>query len=69
MIKHGGKIAIMDFKPIEMLKGPPIDIRCSPQELKKIFESHNLKQTYLNEDIGEDIGEDKSHYLVIFTKE
>lgn len=69
LIKRGGKIAIMDFKPIEMSKGPPIDIRSSPEELKKVFESHDLKQTYLNEDIGEDMGEDKSHYLVIFTKE
>lgn len=69
IIKNKGRIAIMDFKPIEMTKGPPIDIRLSPEDLENIFAKHDLKKTYLNDDIGEDIGDEKSHYLVIFEKE
>lgn len=69
IIKNDGRIVIMDFKPIEMTKGPPIDIRLSPEELESIFMEHNLKKTYLNDNIGEDVGDEKSHYLIIFEKE
>lgn len=69
VINDDGKIAIMDFKPLDMERGPPIEIRSSPQELEEIFNNHNLKKIYLNEDIGEDIPEGKSHYLIMFKKE
>ena len=69
IIKSDGKIAIMEFKPVEMDWGPPIDIRLSHAELEKIFGDYGLKKTYLNVDIGKDIGETKSHYLIIFEKE
>lgn len=69
ILNNDGRIAIMDFKPIEMSKGPPIDIRLSPDELEDIFAKHDFKKTYLNDDIGEDVGEEKSHYLIIFEKE
>ena len=69
IIKSDGKIAIMEFKPVEMDWGPPIDIRISHAELEKIFGDYGLKKTYLNVDIGKDIGETKSHYLIIFEKE
>lgn len=69
ILKNGGKMAIMDFKPIELPRGPPVDIKYSPEELEEIFNNHDFKKIYLNEDIGEEIPEGKSHYLIIFEKE
>ena len=36
--------------------------------LEELFNNHGLKMTYLNEEIGEDIPEGKSHYLIMFAK-
>lgn len=69
VIKDNGKITIMDFKPFDMQKGPPTDIKKSPEELEEIFNNHGLNKVYLNEEIGEDLPEGKSHYLIIFEKE
>lgn len=69
VINDGGKIAIMDFKPFEMQKGPPIEIKKSPEQLEEIFNDYGLKKTYLNEEIGESLPEGKSHYLIMFEKE
>lgn len=69
LVKHGGKIAIMDFKPIQTEKGPPLDIRISHCELEELFANHGLKKVYLNVDIGQEIPEGKSHYMIIFEKE
>ena len=62
-------MAIIDFKPLEMSWGPPTDIRYSPDELEKIFDNHNFRKVYLNDDIGAEIPQGKSHYLIIFEKE
>lgn len=67
--KSDGRIAVMDFKPIEMTKGPPIDVRISHVELEKIFNEYGLKKDYLTVDIGEENPQGKSHYLMIFKKE
>ena len=69
IIKSDGRIVIMDFKPIETTRGPPIEIRLSHVEMENIFGKFNLKKTYLNVDIGEVNPEGKSHYLIIFEKE
>ena len=69
LINSDGKIAVMDFKPIEMPKGPPLEIRSSPDELEEMFAKHGLNKVYLNEEIGEEIPEGRSHYLIIFEKE
>ena len=69
IIKQDGKIAIMDYKEWEVPKGPPTAFRSSPSELEEIFSNHGLKMTYLNEEIGEDIPEGKSHYFIVFQKE
>ena len=69
IIKKDGKIAIMDYKAWEVPKGPPTAFRSSPSELEEIFRKHDLKMTYLNEEIGEDIPEGKSHYFIVFQKE
>ena len=69
IIKPDGRIAIMEFKPIEMEWGPPMDIRLSHIELEKIFNEYGLEKTYLTVDIGGETPEGKSHYLIIFEKE
>ena len=69
LIKDDGKIAIMDFKPIDMPIGPPTEIRISPSELEEIFNRHNLKKVYLNDEIGAEFEGVKSHYLMMFEKE
>ena len=68
IIKSGGKIAIMVYKAWDVPKGPPTPVRSSPEDLEKLFNEHCLKKTYLNEEIGEDIPEGKSHYLIMFAK-
>lgn len=65
----GGRMAIMDYKKQDVKNGPPTAIRSSPDDLQELFSAHGLKMTYLNEEIGEDIPEGKSHYLIIFEKE
>ena len=69
LIKDDGRIAIMDYKKWDVPKGPPTQVRSSPEELEEMFLKHNLKMTYLNEEIGEDIPEGKSHYFIVFEKE
>jgi ubiquinone/menaquinone biosynthesis C-methylase UbiE len=69
IIKDDGKIAIMDYKAWDVPKGPPTPVRSTPAELEEIFNKHGLKMTYLNEEIGEDIPEGKSHYFIVFQKE
>ncbi len=69
LTKDDGKIAIMEFKPFDMPVGPPTEIRISPADLENIFKGHNLKKVYLNDEIGAEFPEGKSHYLIIFEKE
>ena len=69
IIKQDGKIAIMDYKAWDVPNGPPTPVRSSPEELEQFFAKHGLKKVYLNEEIGEDIPQGKSHYLIIFQKE
>ena len=69
LTKDDGKIAIMDFKPFDMPVGPPTEIRIPPNDLENMFKTHNLKKVYLNDEIGADFSEGKSHYLIIFEKE
>lgn len=69
LTKNDGKIAIMDFKPFDMPVGPPTEIRIPPNDLENMFKSHNLKKVYVNDEIGADFSEGKSHYLIIFEKE
>ena len=68
IIKDDGKIAIMDYKAWDVPNGPPTKMRSSPEDLEKLFNKHNLKKVYLNEEIGEDIPQGKSHYLIMFNK-
>jgi len=69
IIKKDGKIAIMDYKAWDVPNGPPTKVRSSPEDLEKLFKNHNLKKIYLNNEIGEDIPQGKSHFLIMFQKE
>ena len=69
IVKKDGKIAIMDYKAWDVPKGPPTKYRSSPQDLEMLFYKYGLNKIYLNEDIGEDIPEGKSHFLIMFGKE
>lgn len=69
IVKKDGKIAVMDYKPWDVPKGPPTKMRSSPEDLEELFKKQNLKKIYLNEEIGEDIPEGKSHFLIMFQKE
>lgn len=69
LIKDDGKIAIVDFNKIDIPHGPSVDIKCSPERLEELFNKHNLKKAYLNEKLGADYPEGKSHYMIIFKKE
>lgn len=68
-LKDGGRIAVVDFNPIDWEIGPPKDIKCSPEMLEEIFARHGLEKTYLNNEIGQEGPEGNSHYLIIFEKE
>ena len=69
IVSADGKIAIMDYKAWDVPNGPPTKMRSSPSDLEELFNKHGLKKVYLNEEIGEDIPEGKSHYLIMFEKE
>lgn len=64
----GGRIAIMDYKKQDVKHGPPYAMRSSPEELEELFLKQGLKMTYLNNEIGEDIPEVKSHFFIVFEK-
>ena len=64
-----GKIVIMDYKKQEAKHGPPFPVRSSPEELEEIFNKHGLKMISVDNEVGEDIEQGKSHYLLIFSKD
>lgn len=68
ILKPGGRLAIMDYKKHEAKHGPRYEFRSNPNELIDIFKNHNMGLNSLNTEIGEDIPQGKSHYLIIFEK-
>ncbi|MCE7697381.1 MAG: class I SAM-dependent methyltransferase [Methanobacterium paludis] len=70
IIKPGGKIAVMDFKKMDVKHGPPFEVRSSPEEIEAMFAKHDLKMVQLDNEVGEDLEEGcKSHYLIVFKKD
>lgn len=69
ILKNDGKFAIVEFRPIDLSIGPPLEIKYAPEELEDIFNSHGFKKVYLNEELGQEGPDGKSHYLIIFEKE
>ena len=68
IINDDGKIAVVEFRPIDWSIGPPTEIKLAPAKLEEIFSSKGLKMTYLTEEIGQEGPEGYSHYLIIFEK-
>ena len=69
ILKTNGKFAIVEFRPIEWSFGPPIEIKYASDELEDIFDKYGFKKVYLNEELGLDGPNGKSHYLIIFERE
>ncbi len=69
IIRKDGKIAIVEFNPIDWSIGPPTEIKYAPSELVEIFDKYDFKKICLNDNIGQDGPEGKSHYLIIFQRE
>lgn len=69
LINDEGRIAIMDFRPVDCPIGPPAEIKCSPEELEEIFAEHGLKKVHLNENMGFECSDGNSHYMIIFERE
>lgn len=58
ILKPGGKLVVLEWRPIATPHGPPLDLRLSPQELTKIIEvrGFRVKQEF---EIG------SWHYVVV----
>jgi ubiquinone/menaquinone biosynthesis C-methylase UbiE len=61
ILKPGGRIFIVDYKK-ESLKGPPVQIRCSSEQVKKQLEDSRFKNINIFNDLP-------SHFLIIGEKE
>lgn len=68
IVKEDGKIAIVEFRPIDWEIGPPTEIKYAPSELEEIFDKFGFEKIYLNENIGQDGPNGKSHYVIIFQR-
>jgi len=60
-LKPQGKIAIVDFPPNPEIPGPPLDIRLSPEKIRKIFSPFGFRQEIVVE-------LSPSQYVVILEK-
>jgi SAM-dependent methyltransferase len=69
ILKNGGKMAVVDFNPIDWSIGPPTEIKCAPEMLEEIFSRHDFKKVCLNERMGQESSQGNSHYMIIFEKE
>jgi len=62
LLKPGGKIFIVDWKKEDMLQGPPLSIRCLPEQIKDQL----LKSQFNNVNIHTDL---PKHFLIVGDKE
>ena len=68
IIRKDGKIAIVEFNPIDWPIGPPTEIKYAPEELEEIFDEYDFRKVYLNDSVGQEGPDGKSHYLIIFQR-
>jgi len=61
VIKNGGILAVVDFKPVEGSHGPPVSIRLSPHETEEWITPYGFRTRRVL-DVGQ------QHYMVIFNK-
>ncbi|MBX7076830.1 MAG: methyltransferase domain-containing protein [Methanobacteriaceae archaeon] len=66
--KPGGRVCVMDYKKQEVRHGPPYQMRVDSEDVKKAFVDNGFKFISEDNEVGEDIPEGKSHYLLIFEK-
>lgn len=61
VLKDSGLFVIVEFKKIEGPIGPPLHVRLTPEEVKKIVAPHGFKD-------GQIIEAGEYHYAITFTK-
>lgn len=68
ILKPGGRIAVMEYKKEEARHGPRYPMRVSHEVIDELFKKHDMKFVSLDCDVGEDLGDHMSHYLIVFEK-
>ena len=68
ILKPEGKIYVMEYKKQEVRHGPPYQMRVSDEDVEKMFSDEGFKVLNVDNEVGEDIPEGKSHYLISFQK-
>jgi ubiquinone/menaquinone biosynthesis C-methylase UbiE len=68
ILKPGGRIAVMEYKKEEARHGPRYPMRVSHEVIGELFKKHDMKFVSLDCDVGEDLGDHMSHYLIVFEK-
>ena len=69
ILKPKGRVCIMEYKKQKVKKGgPKYQMRVSHEEVIESYEKNSFKLEKLDTEVGEDIPEGKSHYLLIFEK-
>lgn len=43
MLKTGGKLLVVEWKPVKTIIGPPVEHRVLPDEMKKLAQRHNVQ--------------------------
>ena len=61
MLRPGGKVFIIDWKKEEMQQGPPLGIRCLPEEVKDQLTESHFKDVEMFTELSK-------HFFVIGTK-
>ena len=68
ILKPGGRIAVMEYKKEEARHGPRYPMRVSHEVIDELFKKHDMKFVSLDCEVGEDLGDHMSHYLIVFEK-
>ncbi len=68
VLKVGGRIAVMEYKKEEARHGPRFPMRVADETVVDLFKEHDMELLSLDTEVGEDLGDHMSHYLVIFQK-
>ncbi len=61
LLKKGGKVLVVDWKPTSTNIGPPADRRLSPKEVKDLFDIPEF-------DIADEFEAGKAHYALVFKR-
>ena len=69
ILKPKGRVCIMEYKKQKVKKGgPKYPMRVRHEDVINSYENNGFKLEKLDTEVGEDIPEGKSHYLLIFEK-